>query len=116
MDGRDDPSSSAGGAAAGAVWGAAVCGGAVWGGAVCVAVVCGEICAAEGVVCVSVTAELSAEIGKAKVKNCVESGASAVVTDCPGCTMQIRGVAEACGQSLRVEHMAELLARTLKLH
>ena len=57
---------------------------------------------------------LKAEL--AKVKNCVESGASAVVTDCPGCTMQIRGVAEACGQSLRVEHMAELLARTLKLH
>lgn len=59
--------------------------------------------------------ELSAEIGKAKVKNCVESGASAVVTDCPGCTMQIRGVAEAGGQPLRVEHMAELLARALKL-
>ncbi len=59
--------------------------------------------------------ELSAEIGKAKVKNCAESGASTVVTDCPGCTMQIRGVAEVTGTPLLVEHMSELLDRALKL-
>ncbi|MBP3730040.1 MAG: LUD domain-containing protein [Mailhella sp.] len=58
--------------------------------------------------------ELSAEIGKAKVKNSVESGADIVVTDCPGCVMQIRGVATASDAPIRVEHMAELLARTMK--
>ena len=58
--------------------------------------------------------ELSAEIGKKKLKNSEESGASLVVTDCPGCVMQIRGVATANDSPIKVEHLAELLARQMK--
>ena len=58
--------------------------------------------------------ELSAEIGKKKLKNSEDSGASLVVTDCPGCVMQIRGVATASDSPIKVEHIAELLARQMK--
>ena len=58
--------------------------------------------------------ELSAEIGKKKLKNSEESGASLVVTDCPGCVMQIRGVATANDSPIKVEHLSELLARHMK--
>ena len=37
-----------------------------------------------------------------------------MVTDCPGCIMQLRGVATANDSKLKLEHMAELLARTMK--
>ena len=58
--------------------------------------------------------ELSAEIGKKKLKNSEDTGASLVVTDCPGCVMQIRGVATANDSSIKVEHISELLARQMK--
>lgn len=58
--------------------------------------------------------ELSAEIGKKKLKNSEDTGASLVVTDCPGCVMQIRGVATANDSQLKVEHISELLARHMK--
>ena len=58
--------------------------------------------------------ELSAEIGKKKLKNSEDTGASLVVTDCPGCVMQIRGVATANDSPIKVEHISELLARQLK--
>ncbi len=58
--------------------------------------------------------ELSAEIGKKKLKNSEDTGASLVVTDCPGCVMQIRGVATANDSPIKVEHISELLARQMK--
>lgn len=58
--------------------------------------------------------ELSAEIGKKKLKNSEDTGASLVVTDCPGCVMQIRGVATASDSPIKVEHISELLARQMK--
>ena len=58
--------------------------------------------------------ELSAEIGRKKLKNSEDTGASLVVTDCPGCVMQIRGVATANESPIKVEHIAELLARQMK--
>ena len=58
--------------------------------------------------------ELSAEIGKKKLKNSEATGASLVVTDCPGCVMQIRGVATANDSPIKVEHISELLARHMK--
>ncbi len=58
--------------------------------------------------------ELSAEMVKKKLANSEATGASLLVTDCPGCVMQIRGAAEASGSKLRIEHMSELLARTMK--
>ena len=58
--------------------------------------------------------ELSAEMGRKKVANGEASGADIMVTDCPGCIMQLRGVATANDSKLKLEHMAELLARTMK--
>ena len=58
--------------------------------------------------------ELSAEIGRKKLKNSEATGASLVVTDCPGCVMQIRGVATASDSPIKVEHISELLARHMK--
>lgn len=58
--------------------------------------------------------ELSAEIGKKKLKNSEDTGAALVVTDCPGCVMQIRGVATANDSPIKVEHISELLARQMK--
>ena len=58
--------------------------------------------------------ELSAEMGRKKVANGEASGAEIMVTDCPGCIMQLRGVATANDSKLKLEHMAELLARTMK--
>ena len=57
--------------------------------------------------------ELAAEIGRKKIANGEASGADIMITDCPGCIMQLRGVATAKDSALKVEHMAELLARTL---
>ena len=58
--------------------------------------------------------ELSAEMGRKKIREGEASGADVMVTDCPGCVMQLRGVATAQDSALKVEHMAELLARTMK--
>ena len=58
--------------------------------------------------------ELSAEIGRKKLKNSEATGAATIVTDCPGCVMQIRGVATANDSPIKVEHMSELLARAMK--
>ncbi|WP_446425463.1 L-lactate dehydrogenase (quinone) large subunit LdhH [Mailhella sp.] len=58
--------------------------------------------------------ELAAEIGRKKIANGEASGADIMITDCPGCIMQLRGVATAKDSALKVEHMSELLARTLK--
>ncbi len=58
--------------------------------------------------------ELSAEMVKKKLANSEATGATLLVTDCPGCVMQIRGAAEASGSKLRIEHMSELLARNMK--
>ena len=58
--------------------------------------------------------ELSAEMGRKKIENGEASGADVMITDCPGCVMQLRGVATAKDSALKVEHMAELLARTMK--
>ena len=58
--------------------------------------------------------ELSAEMGRKKIREGEASGADVMITDCPGCVMQLRGVATAQDSALKVEHMAELLARTMK--
>lgn len=58
--------------------------------------------------------EISRELLNNKLANAKETGAETLVTDCPGCVMQIRGGAEATGQKLKVRHMAEVLAEVLK--
>ncbi len=49
-----------------------------------------------------------------KLANLEAGGVEAVVTDCPGCVMQIRGGMQAAGKSVEVKHVAELLAEHMK--
>ena len=58
--------------------------------------------------------EVSSQIMAKKLDNMEATGASTLVTDCPGCVMQLRGGEEKRGNKLKVEHIAELLDRQLK--
>lgn len=53
--------------------------------------------------------EISASILERKMKNIESVEPEMVVTDCPGCIMQIRGGLEKRGSGIRVCHMAELI-------
>ena len=46
-----------------------------------------------------------------KLENAQATQATTLVTDCPGCVLQIRGAAEKLGVKLKVMHMAELLLK-----
>ncbi len=55
--------------------------------------------------------ELSAELLKRKLDNVEETGADVLVTDCPGCVMQLRGgMDKRTGRKIRVKHIAEIVA------
>ena len=58
--------------------------------------------------------ELSAELLKKKLANAEKTGAELLLTDCPGCIMQLRGGLEAKGSTMQVRHVAEALAERLK--
>jgi len=58
--------------------------------------------------------ELSAELLKKKLANVEKTGAELLLTDCPGCIMQLRGGLEAKGSAMQVRHVAEALAERLK--
>lgn len=58
--------------------------------------------------------EVSSQLLKRKLDGLEASGAETLVTSCPGCIIQLRGGEEKRGRKLKVEHMAELLARQLK--
>ncbi len=58
--------------------------------------------------------ELSAELLKKKLANVEATGAELLLTDCPGCIMQLRGGLETRGSSIKVQHVAEALAERLK--
>jgi Fe-S oxidoreductase len=55
--------------------------------------------------------EISAEILKKKLDNVAASGADTLVTDCPGCVLQLRGGMDKRGGKIEVQHIAELLKR-----
>ncbi|MSQ42139.1 MAG: 4Fe-4S dicluster domain-containing protein [Dehalococcoidia bacterium] len=57
--------------------------------------------------------ELSALVLERKLDAAEETGASVLVTDNPGCLLQLRGGVDASGLSLRVQHLAEYLAERL---
>jgi Fe-S oxidoreductase len=57
--------------------------------------------------------EISSQILDSKLDKLEASGASTLVTDCPGCVMQLRGGEEKRGRRLKVEHIAEFLVRNL---
>ncbi|MEF2230297.1 MAG: LUD domain-containing protein [Pseudodesulfovibrio sp.] len=58
--------------------------------------------------------ELSAELLRKKLDNVEATGASVLLTDCPGCIMQLRGGLKRRGSSVQVRHVAELLDRNRK--
>jgi len=58
--------------------------------------------------------EISSQILAKKVSNIKATGAVRLVTDCPGCIVQIRGGVHKAGMDVKVTHIAELLAENLK--
>jgi len=58
--------------------------------------------------------EVASQVLERKMANLEATGTSSMVTDCPGCVIQLRGGQEKRGKKLKVEHMAELIARQLK--
>lgn len=57
---------------------------------------------------------VSTEILHKKLSAFEASGTDTVVTECPGCILQLRGGEEKRGNSLRVMHMSEFLAARIK--
>jgi iron-sulfur cluster protein len=58
--------------------------------------------------------ELSAELLKNKLDNVAATGAELLVTDCPGCVLQLKGGMDKRGGKIRVKHLAEVVAATRK--
>jgi Fe-S oxidoreductase len=54
--------------------------------------------------------ELSAEVLKKKLDAVEETGADLLVTDCPGCVLQLRGGMDKRGGRVKVKHIAEVVA------
>jgi len=58
--------------------------------------------------------EISAELLKRKLDNAEDTGAEFLVTDCPGCVLQLRGGVEKRGAKIKVEHIAEIVSEQQK--
>jgi iron-sulfur cluster protein len=58
--------------------------------------------------------EISAQILAKKLADAQATGADLLVTECPGCVMQLRGGAKRQGLGLRVEHLAEVLVKKMR--
>ena len=58
--------------------------------------------------------ELSSRILNKKLDHLSAGGAEVVVSDCPGCVMQIRGGFEKRGSHIRVKHIAEVIGDQLE--
>lgn len=54
--------------------------------------------------------EISGRLLDRKLDNAQNTGADLLVTDCPGCVMQIRGGMDKRNSSMQVKHIAEILA------
>jgi Fe-S oxidoreductase len=58
--------------------------------------------------------ELSAELLKKKLDAVAETGAELLVTDCPGCVLQLKGGMDQRGGKVKVMHIAEAVAEAKK--
>jgi len=58
--------------------------------------------------------EISAELLKRKLDNAEATGADCLVTDCPGCVLQLRGGMDKRGGKMKVKHIAEVVAEQKK--
>jgi Fe-S oxidoreductase len=59
--------------------------------------------------------EISAEILKKKLDNVEDTPAEFLVTDCPGCVLQLRGGMDKRRGKIQVKHIAELLAESVTM-
>ncbi|MDP6507667.1 MAG: (Fe-S)-binding protein [Chloroflexota bacterium] len=57
--------------------------------------------------------EIAGRLAQRKLDHAAGTSASIVVTDNPGCVMQLRGAGAARGEATEVLHLAELIARYL---
>jgi iron-sulfur cluster protein len=57
---------------------------------------------------------ISGELLKRKLDNVEATGAEVLVTDCPGCVLQLRGGMQKRGGGIKVKHIAEVVAEELK--
>jgi len=73
-----------------------------------------EVCCGFGGTYSAKFPEISAQLLDKKLNNIAATGATKVVVDCPGCVMQIKGGVEKRKMNVKVQHMSELLADTLK--
>jgi len=58
--------------------------------------------------------ELSAELLKKKLDNVEATGADTLLTDCPGCIMQLRGGLKRRNSKVQVKHVAEVMSNSKK--
>ena len=58
--------------------------------------------------------ELSSELLRKKLDHVEETGAAVLLTDCPGCIMQLRGGLKVRDSAVKVQHVAEILAGNMK--
>ncbi len=58
--------------------------------------------------------EISAELLKNKLDAVAATGADLLVSDCPGCVLQLRGGLEKRGGKIKVQHIAEAVAEAAK--
>jgi L-lactate dehydrogenase complex protein LldF len=59
-------------------------------------------------------AELSMPILKQKIQNIQESGADVVAVACSGCMVQIRGGLDKQAFGIKMKHIADILAESIK--
>jgi iron-sulfur cluster protein len=58
--------------------------------------------------------EISSEILRQKLDHVENTGADVLVTDCPGCVLQLRGGMDKRNSRIQVRHIAEVMAENLK--
>ena len=73
-----------------------------------------EVCCGMGGTFSTDFPELSGELLKNKLDNVAATGAQLLVTDCPGCVLQLKGGMDKRGGKIRVKHLAEAVAATRK--
>ena len=73
-----------------------------------------EVCCGFGGTFSAKFPELSAALLNKKLDNVERTGADLLLTDCPGCVMQLRGGLKKRGSKIIVQHTAEALAARLK--
>jgi iron-sulfur cluster protein len=73
-----------------------------------------EVCCGFGGTFSAKFPELSAALLNKKLDNVEKTGADLLLTDCPGCVMQLKGGLKKRGSKIIVQHTAEALAARLK--